>query len=286
MSEVLSQRCPAKINLTLSVGGPQPPKGYHPICSWMVCVSLYDELWIEPCDEPSRYTIQWADHAPQPSEIDWPVEKDLIFKAHRLVEQRLGRSLPIRARLFKRIPVGAGMGGGSSDAAGMLKALNQLFNLRLPHETLVELAMQLGSDVAFFLGEPSAIVSGFGEQLAPAPLQQRLHMTLILPPLHCNTASVYRKFDEMRPDAKVLAITPERKAEHVLLNDLADAACAVEPRLSELRRDCALISGKSAHVTGSGAAMFILQPDDAAAATLATRLIEKCLVPSLPAHTL
>lgn len=285
MTDVLSHRCPAKINLTLSVGAPAPPKGYHPICSWMVRVSLYDDLTIEKAQGKSGFDIGWADHAPQPSSIDWPAEKDLIFKAHRLVEKHVGSELPIRATLRKRTPVGAGMGGGSSDAAGMLVAIDKLYGLNVPHETLVHMAEQLGSDVAFFLGPASAIVSGFGEKLESAPLQHPFHMTLILPPLHCNTAAVYRKFDGLCPDAKVRSITPQRKAEHVLVNDLAEAACEVEPRLRDLRERCAGVAGKSVHVTGSGAAMFVLQPDAAAAALLAWRLTGKCGVPALPVHT-
>jgi 4-diphosphocytidyl-2-C-methyl-D-erythritol kinase len=271
-------RCPAKINLSLSVGPPGLDH-MHPIRSWIVAVSLYDDLFVERSERESRFDIGWAEDAPRPSAIDWPVEKDLTYKAL----QRLGGSVSVRLR--KRIPTGAGMGGGSSDAAGMMRALVKLLDLQFPPLQLASLAQTLGSDVPFFLGPPSAIVSGLGEKVEPAPLDGPIYMTLILPDLHCDTATVYRKFDELRPDAKLRDITPATRTEGVLVNDLAEAAFAVEPRLRELRDRCARVAGKSVHVTGSGAGMFIVQPDAASAARTATRLRQQCGIVSVPVRT-
>ena len=279
-------RCPAKVNLSLSVGPPRPSDGYHPIASWMVAISLHDDLMLERGEGESHFNVQWAADAPRPSPIDWPIEKDLIYKAHRTVQEHLGRELPVRATLRKRTPTGGGLGGGSSDAAAMLKGLNELFSLALPTEVLASLAAKLGSDVPFFLGAPSAVVRGLGEIVEPAPLDQPLYLTLILPDLHCNTAAVYRMFDLLRPDAALREITAASRAQGVLINDLAEAAFTVEPRLRELRDRCAWAAGKGVHVTGSGAAMFILQPDAAAAARTATRLRQQCDVTAIPASSL
>lgn len=279
-------RCPAKINLSLSVGGPRAGDGYHPITSWMVAVSLFDELTIEPAEARSTFEIGWASDAPRVSPIDWPIEKDLIYKAHRLLEQHVQRTLPVRAALRKRIPTGAGMGGGSSDAAGMIRALNELFSLGLTIDALVPIAAKLGSDVPFFLGTPSAVIRGLGEIVEPAPLEQPFYMTLIMPDLHCNTAAVYRKFDELNPQARLRDISGGRRATGVLINDLTEAALAVEPGLRELRDRCAWAAQKAVHVTGSGAGLFMLQPDAASAAGMASRLREQCGVATLPVRTL
>ncbi len=286
MSNAVSYPCPAKINLSLSLGPPRPGDGYHPIRSWMVCVSIHDDLTVRKTEGDSRFDIAWADDAPQTSPIDWPVEKDLIFKAHRLVEQQVGRELPVLATLRKRVPVGAGMGGGSSDGAGMLKSLSELFDLRLPMETLIRLASKLGSDVAFFLGPPSAIISDLGQICEPAPLAEPFYMTLIFPPLHCNTAAVYRKFDALNPCARLKPITVESRTVGILTNDLAEAACVVEPRLRELRDQCAAVAGKAVHITGSGAGLFVLQPDLASAVMLARRIRQQCHVAATAVRTL
>jgi 4-diphosphocytidyl-2-C-methyl-D-erythritol kinase len=97
-------RCPAKVNLALSVGAPRAD-GYHPIASWMVAIDLCDELRLEPQPDgsTSTYTIAWAANALRASAIDWSLDKDLTVRAHRLVEQHVGRPLPIAMQMTKRI---------------------------------------------------------------------------------------------------------------------------------------------------------------------------------------
>jgi 4-diphosphocytidyl-2-C-methyl-D-erythritol kinase len=200
MAETIhTYQCPAKVNLALSVGA-QQPVGYHPINSWMAAVSLYDDLNIRPLEsnEPSEFEIGWADDAPRPHVIDWPIEDDLTCRACQLLEHHVGRPLPVAVQLNKRIPAGAGLGGGSSDAATMLRAMNELFELGLEQDTLHWLARSsLGSDVPFFidLDSSSAIVTGFGEMLDPVALNEPLHLALILPRLQTETRAVYERFD-------------------------------------------------------------------------------------------
>lgn len=291
----LAARCPAKVNLALSVGAPAA-NGYHPIASWMVAVDLFDDLALtrldgrdaaeaNPADAPgpggpaepagdSTYDIAWADDAPQPTPIDWPVESDLIVKAHRLVEAAVGRSLPVAARLRKRVPVGAGLAGGSSDGAAMLAGLDRLFALNLGDGAMIELASRLGSDLAFFFSTGSAIVGGFGERLEPWPAPEEagpVHLALLMPPLHCGTGAVYRAFDAMSPGASVDEASVRAAAGPPIapFNDLAEPACAVEPALAEVRRVIARAVERPVHVTGSGAGLFIVADDGAEAAYLA-----------------
>lgn len=261
--------CPAKVNLALSVGAPRDD-GMHPIRSWMVQVSFYDDLIVERTDGRSVYQIQWAPDAPQPSPIDWPADKDLAVRAHRMIEQHVGRPLPVKMTLAKRIPVGAGLAGGSSNGAIMLRAVNRLFDLNLPHELLCEMAGKLGSDPAFFLGPASAIVSGLGDVIEPCALESPIHLVLMLPPLHCNTGAVYRTFDALSPTTTLQQVGPGIEP----FNDLAGPACAVEPRLREVRKQCESLLQRRVHVTGSGAALFALADSAEDAEALADRVTD------------
>ena len=194
--------CPAKVNLALSVGRPNRV-GLHPIASWMVAVDFCDSLILRgAAGQDSSYHIEFAHDAPCPQEVDWSIDKDLTYRAHECVSLQVDEPLPVDLTLEKRIPAGSGLGGGSSNAAAMLVALNQLFRLGLDKNQLLQSSQQLGSDVRFFTsalnGQPSAIVSGTGETVEEAPLRSELHLVLILPPLRCPTAQVYEAFDRER----------------------------------------------------------------------------------------
>jgi 4-diphosphocytidyl-2-C-methyl-D-erythritol kinase len=286
--------CPAKLNLALAVGGPLGPeagarRGFHPICSWFVAVSLGDDLELARRPEhdgpESHYQITWAHDAPRPSPIDWPIEKDLAVRAHRLLEHHAGKPLPIDAHLRKRIPVGGGLGGGSSDAAGMIRGVNALFDLRLDEHTQHAIAMQLGSDVAFFLDAAEtnprpAIVSGLGEELRRVD-RVPAWVVLIAPAFGCPTGNVYRTFDSALPPRfkqdEIYALvesslTRGRIDPLALFNDLARPAEAVAPELAPLRQRCSARTGKPVHITGSGSTMFILEASEPAAQAAARAL--------------
>jgi 4-diphosphocytidyl-2-C-methyl-D-erythritol kinase len=286
-------QCPAKINLALAVGAPRDD-GFHPICSWMAKVSLMDEIVLTPRTAASRFEIEWAEDAPSPSAIDWPVEKDLAFRAHAMMQDAASRELPVEAIVRKRIPVGAGLGGGSSDAAGMMLALRSVFELPISDEQLRSIAAELGSDVAFFLNGPSAVAMGRGEICRSVELPGRLDLVLILPPLHCNTAAVYRKFDALNPDAVLNDSHVQAQAlcgatmvmDDELFNDLADAAEAVEPRLAQVRGLCQAAAGRRVHVTGSGAAMFALCRDATEAMAVAEAIRRAVEIPAVAVETM
>ena len=294
----ISMRAHAKVNLALAVGPPLPPTagahaGFHPICSWMHAIDLFDDLTITRLrdHEPSRHEITWAVDAPRPSPIDWPVEKDLCVRAHRAIERLVGRALPLHLSLRKRTPVGGGLGGGSSDAAVTIRALNTLFDLNLSPQPQLDIARTLGSDVAFFLGAPSplappppAIVSGLGERLEPqAPVPGCL--LLILPPMGCPTGPVYRAFDAApsaplnEPRVRAIAARAAREArvpDADLFNDLAAAAFAVAPALEAIRHAAAHALGRPVHVTGSGSTLFAIFPTPRAAADARARVRTAC----------
>ena len=277
---------PAKLNLALSVGAPNAQR-MHPIASWMVTVSLHDELFLEElqADSLSLYAIIWHKDARRKSEIDWSITKDLAVRAHLAVEAHVGRKLPIKMRLEKRIPVGGGLGGGSSNAAAMLRALNELFNLKLSREILRDIAARLGCDVPFLIDGGSAIVTGLGEQLEPAPLPDKLHALLIFPDAACPTGAVYQTLDQLRPHGavetdRVRALSAMQIIEHdAPFNDLAHPACEVAPKLRGELEELAELTQRAAHVSGSGSTLFVLVASALEAEILAAAIEKRMGLP-------
>lgn len=277
---------PAKLNLALSVGAPNAQR-MHPIASWMVTVSLHDELFLEElqADSLSLYAIIWHKDARRKSEIDWSITKDLAVRAHLAVEAHVGRKLPIKMRLEKRIPVGGGLGGGSSNAAAMLRALNELFNLKLSREILRDIAARLGSDVPFLIDGGSAIVTGLGEQLEPASLPDKLHALLIFPDAACPTGAVYQTLDQLRPHGavetdRVRALSAMQIIEHdAPFNDLAHPACEVAPKLRGELEELAELTQRAAHVSGSGSTLFVLVASALEAEILAAAIEKRMGLP-------
>lgn len=302
MSEPLTLHTPAKINLALSVGPPSVD-GMHPISSWMVTVNLHDELTVTrlPADRLSRYAILWHDDALRRTEIDWSITRDLAVRAHLALEEHVGRRLPVQLKLEKRIPVAAGLGGGSADAAAMLRAVNRLYELDLSPETLESIAATLGSDVAFFVRGGSAIVEGLGERVAKRKTLPELHAVVVMPEAECGTGEVYRAFDamgeqpELRSEA-VRSLCEQFEAGGIdaeaPFNDLAEAAASISPGLPDVREAVIELAERPAHVTGSGSGIFVLCDDpmhaEALAAAITDRLghaaaaVQSCRTPISP----
>ena len=273
-------RAPAKVNLYLRVGLPRAD-GFHPIVSWMVTVALFDNLVFERSPDGNGMALS----------CDVPHlacdESNLVIKATRAFledlrdsqsgdvgkdrETHVGRpglSEGVHVRLEKRIPMGAGLGGGSSDAASTLLALNEIWRTHWPVERLAEMAASLGSDVPFFLHGPSAICRGRGELVQPLSPPQARFALLVLPDRAMPTGPVYQKFDEMRlGEAVSLETEPpwedwtRLKARELLpklINDLEPAAFAIDPGLGKLRTDLEQAMGRVVRMSGSGSALFSL----------------------------
>lgn len=281
---------PAKLNLALSVGRPDAG-GMHPISSWMVTVDLHDELHLEALDADalSLYAILWHADARRRTDIDWSISKDLAVRAHAALEARVGRRLPVRMRLEKRIPVGGGLGGGSSDAAAMLRGLNELFGLGLSAEDLAEVARPLGSDVPFLVHGGSAVVEGLGERLVPAPIPADTHAVLLLPEVACPTGAVYRAFDALCPHAELqsrrvhdMAMRGAPPEADDPFNDLAEPALEVAPRLRGEREEVAELVSRPVHVSGSGSTLFFMANGPVEADLLADAVTRHTGLPALP----
>lgn len=224
----------AKLTLSLRVTGVRED-GYHLLDSEMVCVDLADEIEIGEGDG-----ITVVDEVVGGSGVgDVPSgEHNLVARALRLV----GRSASIR--LLKRIPAGAGLGGGSADAAAIL---------RWAGKPEVDLALALGADVPFCLRGGRARVRGVGELIEPLEYEER-HYVLLLPPMSVSTSAVYRSWDERRERAESESSDGQRED---LQNDLEAAALEVAPEL-ERWRDCFHDATKlRPRLAGSGSAWFV-----------------------------
>ncbi|MHB9154113.1 MAG: 4-(cytidine 5'-diphospho)-2-C-methyl-D-erythritol kinase [Endomicrobiales bacterium] len=174
---------PAKINLYLEVKG-RRRDGYHTIESIMQTVSLFDRITLEA--RPKRISLEC-------SLPGLPADKkNLAFRAAALLKEELGERRGARIVLEKNIPLGAGLGGGSSDAAAVLKGLLILWNRTLPKKTLVRLASRLGADVPFFLSGGTAVARGIGEKLTPLKNIRKAWYILVYPGYPVSTPWVYK----------------------------------------------------------------------------------------------
>jgi 4-diphosphocytidyl-2-C-methyl-D-erythritol kinase len=270
-------RAYAKINLNLAVGpaltdGAQ--RGYHPICSWFACIDLWDDVEIVPAPVTTLERA-WAPDALRPSPIDWPQEKDTAWKARDIFERELGRPCPMHIRITKRIPVGGGLGGGSSNGAAVLRAMRAMLAPEWSDERMQAMGARIGSDVAYFcdrgLGPArQAIVSGLGECIERVK-GVRGTIGLVTPPFGCETRLVYGAFDEMglgggfEERAGAVRSTYDLAVRDglerlELINDLAAPAERVSPDLRAWRERLARETGGRAYVTGSGSSLFVINP--------------------------
>jgi 4-diphosphocytidyl-2-C-methyl-D-erythritol kinase len=259
---------PAKINLCLRVGHPRAD-GFHPLVSWICTIGLFDNLIVE--QSPGGGTTLSCDLPGLACD-----ESNLIIKAATKLADALAkregaaarRPFGVSVKLEKRIPVGAGLGGGSSDGACVLKGLNRLWAAGWSREDLALLASSLGSDLPFFFHGPSAICRGRGEVVeASLPPRPRFAL-LILPGIHMPTPAVYRQFDQMglgsdispqaEPDWRQWVSLPAEKLLPLLVNDLEPPALAISRQLGVLRAEAEQTIGRIVRMSGSGSSLFSL----------------------------
>ena len=273
-SAPLRVRCPAKINLGLWILRKRPD-GYHEIDTILQTIELEDEIVLEPAREGLALTTRGI-----PITGDAP---NLVTRAWDLLVERAGGHLPrgIRATLTKRIPVGAGLGGGSSDAAGFLLGADRLLGLGLATYELHALAARLGSDVPFFLRGGTARATGRGERVRQLCPIDPLWIVLVSPPVAISTTWAYRQArlgltrhdDRARFLESALAGRNLEAALSEMRNDFEDVVLPGFPVLAALRN--ALIGGGAVKtlLAGSGSTLFGIQRTREDALRLANGLV-------------
>jgi 4-diphosphocytidyl-2-C-methyl-D-erythritol kinase len=247
--------CPAKINLGLRVLG-RRPDGYHEIVTLFQAIDLWDVVQGEPAGTLSL-TVSGA---------SIPADEDnLVLRAARLLQERItpSRGRGARLRLEKSIPVGGGLGGGSSDAAGTLLLLNLLWELGLDGTELSILAGALGSDVPFFLVGGTALGTGRGEHVVPQPAISERAVLLGCPPFGLSTAEVYRALAAPLTAPLADVTVPRLFVKFAegndfapATNDLEAAAFGMRHELATFRDDLLRLGAEVALLSGSGSTVF------------------------------
>ena len=244
----------AKVNLTLEVLR-RREDGYHEIVSIIQTIDLHDTLTLEPDD---RITL----------ECDLPrlVSSDnLVLKAAHLLKNTAGYGKGARISLVKGIPVSAGLGGGSSDAAAALKGLNRLWDLGLSVEELMPLAAQLGSDVPFFLHGGTAMVQGRGERVRPLPPADLERLVVLVPEIELpdKTSFVYSRLSPTSYSAGYLTRKLEARIRgggdvppQFLFNAFDDISREIFPSLDSYWEKFFALGAREIHLAGSGPALF------------------------------
>lgn len=265
---------PAKVNLFLHVGPPEAD-GYHPICSLMTFADVGDAVSVQAAEAPAfGMTGPFAFHSD---------DDNLVVRAARALMRQVGGPFPpLRLILDKRLPVAAGLGGGSSDAGATLRLLADALELTLQDETLEAIAASLGADGAACLHGAPVIAEGRGERLSPAPPMPVLDGVLVNPGVASSTPDVYRAFDAIGPvgDAErpwlpeaFESVEDVAAFLSICRNDLEAPAISLQPAIGEVLE---LLAGERetlfARMSGSGATCFTLCSGDIEAEGLAERL--------------
>lgn len=258
---------PAKINLSLGVSAPIKDgsyKNYHNLDSLVVFADFGDELFFELEDENSiEIKGEFA-----PELIGHDVSKNLIFKAINVLNQYCKSDRKIKVTLYKNLPIASGIGGGSSDCAASLIALNEIWQLGLSIEELINIGNEIGADIGVCIKKKPTIMRGIGDELTPMLiLPRKINAILVNPLLECSTPLVYKTFDELSEFSQSFGFEyndcPSFENLISLLksqsNDLTKAAIKILPQIGEI---LSFLENETAaslvRMSGSGATCFAL----------------------------
>jgi len=270
---MLTIKAHAKINWTLDILGTRED-GYHLMDMLMQAVELHDLLWIEEADtlilenaaDETGAPVKAAQSDALGSEAVTFDENNLVYRAAKLLRDTYGVEKGARMRLLKRIPSGAGMGGGSADAAAALRGLNELWQLHIPEDTLLALGLKLGADVPFMLTGGLAHVGGIGEKierLSPAP---EVWLVMLQPCGGLSTREVFGAFDALDPAS--LDRPDTKKAQEALLacdlpalgkamnNVLEGVSVKARPALAQSAKLLEALGAVRGMMTGSGSVVY------------------------------
>jgi 4-diphosphocytidyl-2-C-methyl-D-erythritol kinase len=249
-----------KINLGLSIIAKRSD-GYHALETVFYPVHLQDMVEIVHSNN-SQKEIQFSSTG---IAIPGNDDQNLCVKAYQLLKKDFPQLPAIKMHLHKQIPMGAGLGGGSSDGTAVLKLLNQQFNLGINSNELIDYAAQLGSDCPFFVFDHACFATGRGEILQASPCDlSNYKIALIHPGIHISTAWA---FSQLRPHAKEKSIAeiivqPIENWEHTLINDFEAPIFLAHPQLQEIKNELYAHGAIYASMSGSGSSVFGIFPNN------------------------
>jgi len=282
---MLTVLTPAKLNLTLEVLAKRPD-GYHEIRSVIQTINLCDSLRFQLSQE-----VAFKSNLP-----DWTPEKSLVAKAVSLLQETTGGSKGVTIEVSKRIPLVSGLGGDSSNAAATLRGLNTLWALGLSQSKLLELAAQLGSDVAFFLYGGTALGEGRGEVIIPLPPLPHRWVVLVVPDVPRQPGKTKQLYASLKTShytdgqitERLVAALRAGREPPLLFNTFENVAFARFSPLKVYREHIMKVGADNIHLAGSGPTLFTLLKDKTQAEELYIRCqqqnMETYLVETLAKH--
>lgn len=250
------EKAPAKINLMLDVLHKRPD-GFHEVEMVMTMIDLADRLEMSEQKRDTIIITSQAGYIP----LD---EKNLAFQAARLIKERYDVRKGVHIHLDKKIPVAAGLAGGSSDAAATLRGLNRLWGLNIPKEELLKLGAELGSDVPFCVSGGTALATGRGEVLKPIPSPPQCWVIVAKPPINVSTAEVYGRLrsDQIQahPSAERMIGALEQGSFHQMCKELGnvleEVTLKMHPEVQQLKEGMLKLGADGALMSGSGPTVF------------------------------
>lgn len=250
----------AKINLGLNIVEKRPD-GYHNLETVFYPVPVEDALEVNILNESTqKFRLHQAG-----LEIAGEAENNLVVKAYKLLDERFNLP-PIDIHLFKHIPSGAGLGGGSSDAAYMLKLLNEKFNLKLSDENLEEYAARLGADCAFFIRNTPTYAEGIGNIFSPISLSLKgYQIVLVKPDIFVSTREAFARIKPHRQEIPLKEVIkrPIEEWKERMVNDFEESVFPQFPAIKEIKEKLYEAGAIYAAMTGSGSSVFgLFRPED------------------------
>lgn len=258
-TKFISYLSPAKLNLGLKVTAKQED-GYHQLKTIFCLIDLFDQIEIQVLSEDK---ISLIEHCQA-----WSYKTDLSYKAAQLLKQATGCTLGANIKVKKVIPSGAGLGGGSSNAATVLVALNHLWQTNLSQSKLINLGRELGADVPFFIHGKNALATGIGDKFSDIELPEQ-YFVLVKPKFHIPTKDIFKNleinFDDIYPD-----LFTQKYLLDTLDNDLQHVATRLFPELSTIITN--LKNYGNPAMTGSGSVIYLSYNDKNLAKKVAQEL--------------
>lgn len=250
---------PAKLNLRLDIVG-RRSDGFHNLRNMMERISLQDEVEIKIVEKGLQVT---SDSEEVPED-----ETNLAFRALKEILAYSSRNVGVEVHIRKNIPVASGMGGGSSNAATVIKGINQLLKLKLTKEKLITIGLKVGADVPFFIFEAPAVAEGIGEQLKKICGMPKLLFLIVNPGIRVSTKAVYQKFTFSREDGNLKEELPQayrtkRDVAKILKNDLEKVTIKEFPVIGAIKEELMKNGAIASLMTGSGPTVFGIFSDKA-----------------------
>jgi 4-diphosphocytidyl-2-C-methyl-D-erythritol kinase len=289
LREIVVQAC-AKVNLHLEVLA-RRPDGFHEILSLFQAVSLADVLTVRRSGKDGDCSIEGA--------FGFPAQSNIITKAVRLFRSETGRTAGVTVSVEKKIPMAAGLGGGSSDAAATLRCLIALFDAPVDPVRAHRLAQELGSDVPFFLGGPAAVVEGRGEKISALSPRSDFSLVAVMPGVPVSTKEAFRVLDELQEEPQGVGLSREGllgmyrddpPSAWRFYNSFDPVADRLSPRFAAARESLLAAGASAARLTGSGDTVIGVFDDDARAEAAARFLrgtgipaVRLCPLAAIPA---